>query len=142
MEWGIGVDASLQLSFAESRTLVTEAVALGYTSAWTPSGPPTRDGFQIAAQWASATEAATGTPVHTGIAVIPAPVWTVSSLANQAGTVSSLSGGRFILGLGTGTSYSSDFRNMLGLPELPTVAMMKDYLVVLRGLFAGEVVTH
>src|SRR5258706_15628949 len=87
MEWGIGVDASLQLSFAESRALVNEAVAMGYTSAWTPSGPPTRDGFQISAQWATATEAVTGTAVQTGLAVIPVASWTPSALAQQAGTL-------------------------------------------------------
>ena len=71
-----------------------------------------------------------------------APVWSVSSLASQAGTLSELSGGRFILGLGTGGSYSADFRAMYGLRDVPAVAMMRDYLVTLRGLLDGKVVTH
>ena len=43
MEYGIGIDATLGLSFAEQQTLVREAKAAGYTSAWTPSGSATRD---------------------------------------------------------------------------------------------------
>ena len=47
MEYGIGIDASLGLKLAEQRELVGEAKASGYASAWTPSGPATRDGFQV-----------------------------------------------------------------------------------------------
>jgi len=137
MEYGIGIDASPGLTFAESRQLVTEAAAGGYTSAWTPSGPVTRDGFQVCGQWSAAVPGLT-----TGIAVIPAPVWTPSSLASQAGTLSELSGGNFILGIGTGGSYSEDFRRSYGLPAYPAVAMMRDYLVTVRGLLNGETVTH
>ena len=137
MEYGIGIDASLGLSFQESRELAQTAADAGFTSAWTPSGPVTRDGFQICGQWSAAVEGLT-----TGIAVIPAPVWTPSSLASQAGTLSELSGGRFILGLGTGGSYSEEFRRSFGLPATPTVAMMRDYLITVRGLLNGETVTH
>lgn len=137
MDYGIGIDASLGLSFAQSRGLVKASAAAGYTSVWTPSGPITRDGFQMCGQWSAAVEEMT-----TGIAVIPAPVWTPSSLASQAGTLSELSGGRFILGIGTGGSYSEDFRRSYGLPAYPAVAMMRDYLVTVRGLLNGETVTH
>lgn len=137
MDYGIGIDASLGLSFAESRELARNSAAAGYASAWTPSGPITRDGFQVCGQWSAAVEGLT-----TGVAVIPVPVWTPSALASQAGTLSELSGGRFILGIGTGGSYSEDFRRSYGLPAYPAVAMMRDYLVTLRGLLNGEKVTH
>lgn len=52
MEYGIGIDASLGLKLAEQRELVGEAKASGYASAWTPSGPATRDSFQVCGQWA------------------------------------------------------------------------------------------
>ena len=97
MEYGIGVDASLGLSFAESRALVAEAARLGYSSAWTPSGPPVRDGFQMCAQWHGATTDIVDGGLTTGIAVIPVPVWTVQALAQQAGALSALTGGRFSL---------------------------------------------
>jgi alkanesulfonate monooxygenase SsuD/methylene tetrahydromethanopterin reductase-like flavin-dependent oxidoreductase (luciferase family) len=140
MRWGVGIDASLGLTFEESGTLVREAAALGFTSAWCPSGPATRDGFQVCGQWARDTFDLPG--FQCGIAVIPAPVWSVPSLVSQAGSVGALSGGRFILGFGTGGNYSSEFRASYGLPETPNVALMRDYLVTVRGLLNGETVTH
>ncbi len=142
MEYGIGIDASLGLSFPESRELVREAARRGYQSSWTPSGPATRDGFQVCAQWNVATADLVDGGISTGIVVIPVPLWTVSSLASQAGTLSEITGGRFILGLGTGGIYGSDFRDTYGLPAWPVVRMMRDYLVTLRGLLAGETVTY
>lgn len=135
MEYGIGIDASLGLTLAEQRVLVAEGKAAGYRSAWTPSGPATRDGFQVCGQWA-----AEGLPV--GIAVIPAPLWTVPSLAHQAGTLSEITGGNFILGLGTGGIYGTEYQKMYGLPAWPVVSMMRDYFVTLRGLLDGKIVTH
>ncbi|MCC6387316.1 MAG: LLM class flavin-dependent oxidoreductase [Dehalococcoidia bacterium] len=134
MEFGIGIDASLGLTLAEQRALVGEARDAGYASAWTPSGPATRDGFQVCGQWA-----AQGLPV--GISVIPAPLWTVPSLAQQAGSLHEISDGRFTLGLGTGGIYGAEYRSTYGLPEWPVVTMMREYLGALRGLLAGETVT-
>ena len=142
METGIGIDASLALSFEEQRTLVAEAARLGYTSAWTPSGPPTRDGFQVCAQWHGATSPVVEGGLTTGLAVIPVPVWTVQSLVQQAGTLSALTGGKFILGIGTGGIYGTDYQHTHGLPAWPVVRMMREYLVTLRALLAGETVTH
>lgn len=142
MEIGIGIDASLGLSFVQQRELVREAAQLGYTSAWTPSGSATRDGFQVCAQWHGWTADLVDGGLTTGIAVIPAPLWTVPSLVHQAGTLADLSGGRFILGIGTGGSYSAEFRRTYGIPEYPAVALMRDYLITLRRLFAGETVTY
>ncbi|MEO8539749.1 MAG: LLM class flavin-dependent oxidoreductase [bacterium] len=142
MEYGIGVDASLGLSFEESRALVAEAAGLGYLSAWTPSGPPNRDGFQVCAQWHGATTNVVDGGLTTGIAVIPVPVWTVQSLVQQAGALSALTGGKFILGIGTGGIYGTDYQEMHGLPAWPVVRMMREYLVTLRASLAGEVVTH
>ncbi|MFN8506861.1 MAG: LLM class flavin-dependent oxidoreductase [Dehalococcoidia bacterium] len=134
MEFGIGIDASLGLTLAEQRALVGEARDAGYAGAWTPSGPATRDGFQVCGQWA-----AQGLPV--GISVIPAPLWTVPSLAQQAGSLHEISEGRFTLGLGTGGIYGAEYRSTYGLPEWPVVTMMREYLGALRGLLAGETVT-
>lgn len=138
---GIGIDASLGLTFPEQRMLVQEAARAGYRSAWTPSGPPTRDGFQVCAQWAGATASVVHGGLPVGIAVIPVPVWTVPSLAHQAATLSDLTGGRFILGLGTGGIYGADYRRTFGLPEWPVVRMMREYMVVLRDLLAAKTVT-
>ena len=142
MRAGAGIDASLGLDFQEYESLLHTAINHGYTSAWTPSGPPTRDGFQVCGQWSRATESAPHGPFELGIAVIPAPAWTVPSLVNQAGTVSAISGGRFILGLGTGGAYGADYRRMHGLREMPLVAMMRDYITTVRNLLNGETVTY
>ncbi len=139
---GVGIDASLGLGFKEYEALLQTAMRAGYTSAWTPSGPATRDGFQVCGQWARATENPPTSPFELGIAVIPAPAWTVPSLASQAGTVSEISGGRFILGMGTGGAYGAEYRRMHGLPEMPIVAMMRDYVTTLRGLLNAETVTY
>lgn len=141
MERGIGIDASLGLSFAESRQLALEAATAGYSSAWTPSGPATRDGFQVCAQWSGATHSVIDGGLPVGIAVIPVPVWTVQSLASQAGTLSELTGGRFTLGLGTGGIYGPEYRRMHGVPDWPVVRMMREYITALRQLLEGKVVT-
>lgn len=142
MEIGIGLDSSLGLSFADLRLLAREAVDLGYTSAWTPSGAASSDGFHVCAQWAAATADLPGGSLPTGIAVVPVPVWTVHALARQAASVSAISGGRFTLGVGTGGIYSEEFRHSLGLPAYPVVGMMREYLETLRRLLAAETVTH
>ena len=142
MEIGIGLDHGLRLSYAEQREVVREAAALGYASAWTPAGGTARDAFQICAQWSSAGAEAPSDGLATGISVVPAPVWSVPALAATAGTVGELTGGRFILGIGTGGIYSEEFRRSFGLPAYPPVAMMRDYLVTLRRLLAGETVDY
>ena len=140
MRFGVGIDASLGLSFAERGVLVRAAIERGYESAWTPSGPPTRDGFQVCARWAD--ETANRDRFELGIAVVPVPLWRIASLVSQAGSVGDLSGGRFILGIGAGGIYSDEYRHSFGLPAWPAVAMMRDYTTVLRRLLAGEKVTY
>lgn len=140
MEIGIGLDSSLGVSFAELRNLAREAVQLGYTSAWTPSGAADGDGFHVCAQWSVATADLVDGGLTIGIAVVPVPQWTVLTLARQAATLSAISNGRFILGVGAGGIYSEEFRHSLGLPDYPAVAMLRDYLVTLRRLLAGETV--
>ncbi len=141
MEYGLGIDASLGLSLAEQRTLVVEAAGAGYSSLWTPSGPATRDGFQVCGQWSAATAAVADGGLPVGIAVIPVGNWTVPSLASQAGTLSEITGGRFTLGLGTGGIYGAEYRQTFGLDAIPVVRLMREYLTALRGLLNGKTVT-
>jgi alkanesulfonate monooxygenase SsuD/methylene tetrahydromethanopterin reductase-like flavin-dependent oxidoreductase (luciferase family) len=141
MDYGIGIDASLGLTFDEQRTLVAEAARAGYASAWTPSGPATRDGFQVCAQWSVATAGIVDGGLPVGVAVIPVPVWTVPSLAQQAGTLSEITGGRFTLGLGTGGVYGAAYRDTFGVAATPVIRLMREYVTALRGLLNGESVT-
>ena len=59
-----------------------------------------------------------------------------------AGTVSALTGGRFILGIGTGGLHQRAGREAHGARPVSPLALMRDYLTVLRGLLDGERVTH
>lgn len=141
MRYGVGLDPTLGLSFAEHRQLAREASELGYVDAWTPAGATGRDSFHVCAQWWGATQERDG-GLRTGISVVPVPNFTATQLAAEAGTVSELTGGRFILGIGTGAIQDPGARRAFGLPEWPAVGMMRDYLVTIRGLLAGETVEH
>lgn len=142
MEIGIGLDQTLGLSFGQHREFVQEAGRLGYTSAWTPAGATARDALHICAQWSAATTHVVEGGLATGIAVMPVAHWTAPQLAASAGTVGELTGGRFILGIGTGSAYVEAPQRAFGLPAFPPVALMQDYLVALRRLLAGERVDY
>ncbi len=139
MDIGIGLDQTARLSYAEQGDVVQQAIRLGYTSAWTPAGFGGTDAFQTCAQWAAA---AADADFATGISVVPVGYWTVPSLASVAATVGAINGSRFSLGIGTGSITSPAFRESLNLPDIPPIALMRDYLVTLRGLLAGEHVTY
>lgn len=133
MDVGIGLDARLGLSLPDLRTLAAEAAGLGYTSAWTPAGATARDAFHICAQFWEGSHSLT-----TGTSVVPVPAWTVPSLASQAATLSELTGGQFILGIGPGAIMDAEARQTFGTPAYPAVGMMRDYVVTLRGLLRGQ----
>jgi alkanesulfonate monooxygenase SsuD/methylene tetrahydromethanopterin reductase-like flavin-dependent oxidoreductase (luciferase family) len=77
-----------------------------------------------------------------GIAVVPVPLWTPYALAAGAATLAIRTGGRFVLGLGSGDIHSADYRRTYGLPPHRPLALMRDWLTVLRGLLGGGPVTH
>ena len=53
MDIGIGLDATLNLSFADQAALSQEAARLGYTNIWTPENTG-QDAFQLCSQrWAA-----------------------------------------------------------------------------------------
>ncbi len=134
MRIGAGLDGRLGLPFGELRQAGREAARLGFESLWTPAGG-VPDAFHVCSAWAQ------DSPVRTGISVVPAArMWGPLALAIQAATVGQISGGRFVLGIGTG-GYGPGFWASLGLPDRP-IAIMRDYLTVLRGLLAGETITH
>jgi alkanesulfonate monooxygenase SsuD/methylene tetrahydromethanopterin reductase-like flavin-dependent oxidoreductase (luciferase family) len=134
MRIGAGLDSRLGLTFGELRQAGRDAAVLGFESLWTPAlGVP--DPFHVCGAWVQ------DTPLVTGISVVPAPrLWPPLTLAMQAATVGQISDGRFTLGIGTG-GYGPGFWASVGLPNRP-LAVMRDYLTVLRGLLAGQTVTH
>ena len=141
MDIGVGLDGTLDLSFAEEARLSQEAARLGYTSLWTPEGPG-YDAFQVCAnRWAASQETVSG-GLTTGISVSPVALRTPISLAMSGGTLSALTGGRFILGIGAGGIYRASGRRAFALPRVSALEVMRDYVTTVRGLVAGESVTY
>ena len=141
MQIGVGLDFSLGLNFDQHRELAQEAARLGYSSVWTPAGL-THDSFQICAQWSMASRAVAPGGLATGISVVAVGLYSAPVLAQLAGTVGDLSGGRFTLGIGAGASFSDAYWRSIGMPSVPSIALMRDYVITIRKLLAGETVDY
>ena len=102
MQIGIGLDQPLGLTFDQQKDLIAEATRRGYQSAWTPHNVR-QDGFQICSHWWRTSDVVRPGGIGTGISVVPVPGWSPVNLAVCAGTVADHSGGRFILGVGSGS---------------------------------------
>jgi alkanesulfonate monooxygenase SsuD/methylene tetrahydromethanopterin reductase-like flavin-dependent oxidoreductase (luciferase family) len=51
------------------------------------------------------------------------------AFAMSGGTLSQLTGGRFIMGIGSGGAYRPRTRQALGLPRMSALSLMRDYLI-------------
>jgi alkanesulfonate monooxygenase SsuD/methylene tetrahydromethanopterin reductase-like flavin-dependent oxidoreductase (luciferase family) len=129
------------MSWADQADLSREAARLGYTSIWTPEGNG-QDSFHLCVQRWMASRDVVPDGVETGIGVSPVMYRTPLSFAMAGGTVSEITGGRFIMGIGTGAAYRPQARRMLGVGRMSALALMRDYLTVIRELLAGERVNH
>jgi alkanesulfonate monooxygenase SsuD/methylene tetrahydromethanopterin reductase-like flavin-dependent oxidoreductase (luciferase family) len=142
VEIAVGLDRGLGLSWERYRELGRHAARLGYQSVWTNAGID-RDAMHICAQWSVASADVVPGGIGTGVAVIPVGYWAVPSMASCAATVGEISGGKFVLGVGSGGLHLPAFRQSLGLDKsLRPVATMREWLVTLRALLAGETVEH
>jgi alkanesulfonate monooxygenase SsuD/methylene tetrahydromethanopterin reductase-like flavin-dependent oxidoreductase (luciferase family) len=142
MEIAVGLDRGLGLSWDQYRQLGRHAAGLGYQSVWTNASID-RDPMQICAQWSVATADVVRGGIGTGVSVIPVGFWSPAALASCAATVGELSGGKFVLGVGSGALHSAVFRRSLGLDDgLRPIGTMREWLVTLRALLAGETVEH
>ena len=103
MEIGLGLDSRLGLSSAQLRDLAPEAKRLGYQSLWTNAGTE-YDPVEMCLAW----NASSGLP--TGVAVVPIQRNPPAVLALAARTVSELSDGRFVLGIGSGNVTEKPIR--------------------------------
>ncbi len=142
MKAGVGIDPRLGLSRAQQRELVQEVARLGYDSLWTPAGLTSKSIFQTCLEWWTATTEVVAQGLSVGTSVIPFPGWTVPPLAAESASLSESTGGKFNLGIGLGAYPSAAVRHQLGLPMLSPLAFTRDYLVTLRGLFAGKAVDY
>ena len=141
MQIGVGLDGRLGLSFSEQGTLSREAAEQGYTSIWTPDGAGS-DGFQLCGmRWQASTDVVPE-GLTTGISVSPVAFRSPVSFASSAGTLNAMTGGKFMLGIGTGGIYQPSTRRNLGFRTQSSLAVMRDYLITTRKLLAGETVDY
>lgn len=96
MEVGLGLDSRLGLSAAQLRDLAAEASALGYQSLWTNAGVD-YDPIVMCVAW----HERSGLP--TGVSVVPIARNPAAVLGLAARTAHDLTGGRFVLGVGSGS---------------------------------------
>ena len=102
MEIGLGLDSRLGLPAAQLRDLAPQAKRYGYQSLWTNAGTD-YDPVQMCLAWASS-----GLP--TGVAVVPVQRNPPAVLALAARTTHELTGGRFVLGIGSGNVTAKPIR--------------------------------
>lgn len=141
MDIGIGLDFTLGLSYEQQAQVSAEAARLGYTSIWTPEGAG-EDSFQLCAmRWAATKDVVPG-GLTTGIAVSPVAQRTPMGFAMSAGTVSAQTGGKFILGIGSGGAYMPGYRRQWGVKEPSSMQLMRDFVTAVRALVRGESVTY
>ena len=141
MEIGVGLDPTLKLTTAEEAQVSQEAARLGYTSIWTPEGTG-QDSFQVCAQRWSASREVVPSGLTTGIAVSPVMYRTPVAFAMSAGTLTGMTDGKFILGIGSGGAHTPGGRRSMGLPRLSALSMMRDYLTTTRALLAGDALDY
>ena len=125
MKIGIGISGDLGLDPVERTVLITEAAALGYTSAWTNARGT--EGIDTCEQWFAACGIAVGTNV------IPTPGVDRAALAARARALGARSNGSFTLGIGAGGIASAAYRTTHGIPaEATPVGVMRQHLDELR----------
>ncbi len=115
MRLGFSIDPRQALPEADELRLVELGARLGYESAWTPSGPDAA-AFDRCLRWHGASGLATG------ISVVPASGQPPAFYAEQATRAWEGTGGRFVLGVGSGQIRSE------------AAARMREYVRELRGL--------
>ena len=138
MEIDVGLDAA-GLGYDDEAQVAVDAARRGYGRIWIASiGDPFA---ACALRWAP-TRAAVPGGIGTAIGVVPIGPQTPASLALSAAALSRLTGGRFILGLGSGEVHEAGYRRTWGIEERSPLALVRAYLETVRGFLAGQAVTY
>lgn len=126
----LGTFISVGRSLDSALDRVRLAEQLGYHSVFT-THVAGRDSLTVLAAYANVTES-----VKLGTGVMPIYSRTPAATAQQAATIDEMSGGRLVLGLGV--SHRVIVENWFGSEIGKPVSEMRDYVSVLRAIFAGE----
>jgi alkanesulfonate monooxygenase SsuD/methylene tetrahydromethanopterin reductase-like flavin-dependent oxidoreductase (luciferase family) len=136
---GVGFNPTLPIEIQQD--LTREATRLGFDLVTTAEGPGQtyfHDAFQMCLmRWIASREVREG-GITTMIAVSPVALRTPVGIAMSAQTLNQLTGGKFVLGVGTGRAYSGWYRKMWGVRDKSTVTLMRDYISTVRALMTKD----
>jgi len=126
----VGTFISVGRSLDAALDRVREAEQLGYHSIFT-THLAGRDSLTVLAAYATATES-----IALGTGVLPIYSRTPAATAQQAATIDDISERRLTLGIGV--SHRVTVENWYGAQIRKPVNEMRDYVAILRAIFAGE----
>ncbi len=131
---GLALPLNLALPVRGFVEVAAKAEAAGYDRLWVAEAG-NNDAFGLL------TAVAVGTStVGLATGVVPIYTRTPSLMAQSAGTLQDVSGGRFTLGVGVSSKTIVERWN--GIPYDRPLARIKEYVEVVRGLLAGERLDH
>jgi len=127
---GLGCFASVGRSLDQAVSRVRLAEELGYESVYVThiNG---RESLTVLTHYAAQTER-----VRLGTGVVPIYTRTPATMAQTAATIDEASGGRLVLGLGV--SHRPVVEGWHGQTIDKPVSEMREYVAILRAIFAGE----